>query len=110
MTDGDGWESAKQLITYRLDQIQLASEGIKFSVDTLSSQLSTIKSELAASVATKAERAELDSVKNELHELKLEHATEIAQLKVQAGIWGAIAGLVPVALTLSVAAIAYFVG
>lgn len=106
MADEHGWDKAKELITYRLDEIQKSSESIKVSVESLSTQFADLKAELAAKVATKEE---LEILKYELHEVKLQYATDIAQLKIQAGVWGALAGLVPVVLALGVAAIGYFV-
>ncbi len=38
----------------------------------------------------------------QIHELQRETLTAIAALKVQAGVWGAVAGAVPVAITICV--------
>lgn len=106
MSEGNGWEQAKQLITYRLDEIQRTSEGVKASVDVLSTQFAEFKTELAKNVATKEE---LSVIQNELHELKIEYARDVAQLKLQAGVWGALAGLIPTVVVLVVAAIAWLI-
>jgi hypothetical protein len=96
MGDENGWEKAKELILYRLDELATQNSRIEDLVQSL--------------VERSATKDEVGELRSELHEHQLQYAKDIASLQVKAGWWGAIAGVIPVALTLAIAAIAYFVG
>jgi hypothetical protein len=118
MSEQNGWEKAKELIVYRLDELSIQTKevgeavaaqnkGLGEAVQALRDEMSSLKAEVIEKSATKSEVAE---IRNELHELKLEYTRDIAQLKVKAGTWGAMAGTAPVLLTLGIAAISWLIG
>jgi hypothetical protein len=93
---GNGWEKAKELIIYRLDELATQNNEIKSLVLTL--------------VEKSATKDEVEELEKEFNAFKVRYAEDITRLNVKAGIWGGIAGLIPVVLTLAIGAIAYFVG
>jgi hypothetical protein len=93
--DGNGWEKAKELILYRLDELAMQNNEIKKLVQHL--------------VERSATKDEVEELEKEFNQFKVRYAEDITRLNVKAGVWGGLAGLVPVVLTLAIGAIAYFV-
>lgn len=90
----NGWNEWSKHVLHELERLHESNKEIMEEVQQL-------KSDINKDLAT---RPEVNELKKELSETKLAHSVEIekikAELKFKAGAWGALAGLIPVVLSL----------
>lgn len=94
MPEQNGWNEWSKHVLHELERLHESNKGIMEEVQNL-------KSDINRDLAT---RPEVTEVKKELSETRLNHSIAIeqikAELKFKAGTWGALAGLIPVVLSL----------
>jgi len=91
----NGWDEVKKLINYRIDE-----QGTR--LEKIEEALQAIREDISTKAATKHELEELEK---EFNAFKLQYTETVTKLNAKAGMWGGLAGLIPVVITLAILAI-----
>jgi uncharacterized coiled-coil DUF342 family protein len=102
--NNNGWDEVKNLINYKINELTEETKELKQSVQDLRDEVNVGLIKIASQSATKEE---LDCLKRDFNDLRVKYVADVTQLSVKASVWGGLAGLIPVLITIGIAVLTY---